>query len=51
MNNNNNNNAMIGESRQLLTNKLVEFEKWPVEVQDCRKITDHLRGFVEYTRN
>ena len=35
---------MIGENRQLVTNELVEFEKWPVEVQDCRKITDHSRG-------
>jgi hypothetical protein len=28
---------MIGENRQLVTNE-------PVEVQNCRKITDHLRG-------
>ena len=37
---------MIGENRQLVTNELVEFEKIPVEVQDCRKITDHFRGNV-----
>ena len=35
---------MIGENRQLVTNELVEFEKEPVEVQDGRIITDHLRG-------
>ena len=36
---------MIGENRQLVTNELVEFEKYPVEVhQDCRKITNHFRG-------
>ena len=35
---------MIGENRQLVTNEPVEFEKYPVEVQDCRKITDHSRG-------
>jgi hypothetical protein len=34
---------MIGENRQLPTDELVEFEKKPVEVQDCRKITDHFR--------
>ena len=28
---------MIGENQQLVTNE-------PVEVQDCRKITDHFRG-------
>jgi hypothetical protein len=28
---------MIGANRQLVTNE-------PVEVQNCRKITDHLRG-------
>ena len=35
---------MIGEHRQLVTNEPVEFEKYPVEVQDCRKITGHFRG-------
>ena len=34
---------MIGENRQLVTDESVEFEKLPVEVQDCRKITDHFR--------
>ena len=33
---------MIGENQQLVTNE-------PVEVQDCRKFTDHLEEFVEYT--
>ena len=28
---------MIGENRQLITDE-------PVEVQDCKKITDHFRG-------
>ena len=35
---------MIGENRQLVTYKPVEFEKKPVEVQDCRKIINHFRG-------
>ena len=34
---------MIGENRQLLTNEPVEVEKQPVEVQDCRKITDNFK--------
>ena len=33
--------AMIEENRQLVTNEPVEFEEKQVEVQDCRKITDH----------
>jgi hypothetical protein len=32
------------ENRQVVTDEPVEFEKWPVEVQDCRKIIDHFRG-------
>ena len=36
--------SMIGENRQLVTDEPVEFEEKPVEVQDCRKITDHFRG-------
>ena len=40
---------MIGKNRQLVTNEAVEFENQPVEVQDCRKITDHLEEFIEYT--
>ena len=36
--------SMIGENRQLVTDEPVEFEKQPVEVQDCSKITDRFRG-------
>ena len=36
--------TMIGKNRRLGTDEPVEFEKLPVEVQDCRKITDHFRG-------
>ena len=35
---------MVGENRQLVTNEPVEFEKELVEIQDCRKITDHFIG-------
>ena len=35
---------MIGENRQLLSDEPVEFETEPVEVEDCRKITDRFRG-------
>ena len=35
---------MIGENWQLGTDEPVEFEKEPVEVQDCRRITDRFRG-------
>ena len=34
---------MIWENRQSVTNELVEFEESPIEVQDCRKITNHFR--------
>ena len=40
---------MIRENRQLVTNEPVEFEKLPVEVQDCRKFTDSLEELIEYT--
>ena len=36
--------AGIGENRQVVTNEPVQFEKSPVEVGDCRKVTDRLRG-------
>jgi hypothetical protein len=36
--------AMIEENRQLVTDE-------PVEVQDCRKITDHSRGFYRIYPN
>ena len=43
--------SMIRENRQLVTNKPVEFEKWAVEVQDNRKITDHSRGIYRLYPN
>ena len=43
--------ALIGENRQLVTNEPVEFEKEPVEVQDCRIITDHFRGIYRIYSN
>jgi len=42
---------VTGENRQLVTNEPVEFEKYPVEVQDCRKITDHFRGIYRIYPN
>ena len=33
--------------RPLVTDEVVEFEKWPVEVQDFRKITHRSRGIYE----
>ena len=36
--------AMIGENRQLVTNE-------PVEVWDCRKISDHIRGICIIKEN
>ena len=42
---------MIGEHRQLVTDEPVEFEKQPVEVQDCRNITDHFRGIYRIYLN
>ena len=35
---------IAGEDRWLFESEPVEFEKEPVEVQGCRRITDHLRG-------
>ena len=32
------------ENRRLVTDEPVEFEKYPVDVQDGRRITDHFRG-------
>ena len=43
--------TMIGENRQLVTDEPVEFEKEPVEVQDCRRITDHFRGIYRIYPN
>ena len=36
--------TMIGENQQLVIDELVEFAKYPVEVQDYMKITDRFRG-------
>ena len=35
--------ATNGENWQLVTDEPVEFAKYPVEVQNCRKIVDHSR--------
>ena len=42
---------MIGENRQFVTNELGEFKKYPVEVQNCRKIADHFRGIYRIYPN
>ena len=42
---------MIVESQQLVTDESVEFEKYPVEVQDCKRITDHFRGIYRIYLN
>ena len=42
---------MFRENRQLVTDEPVEFEKQPVEGQDCRKITDHFRGICRMYHN
>ena len=42
---------MIWENRQLVTDEPVEFEKYTVEVQDCRRITDHFRGIYRIVSN
>ena len=34
---------MIMENRELVKDEPVEFENQPVEVQDFKRITDHLR--------
>jgi hypothetical protein len=43
--------STIGENRQLVTNEPVEFEKYPVEIQDCTKITDHFKGIYRIYSN
>ena len=43
--------AMIGENRQRVTDEPVEFEENPVEVQDCRKRTDHFQGIYRIYPN
>ena len=42
---------MIRENQQLVSDEPVEFEKQPVEVQDCRRITDHFRGIYRIYPN
>ena len=40
---------MNGKNRPIITEKLVEFEKQPVQAQEFRNITDHFRGiYMEY---
>ena len=39
------------EYQQLITDEPVEFEKEPVEVEDCRKITDQFRGIYRMYPN
>ena len=41
--------AMIGENRQLVTDEPVEFEKQPVEFQDCKKLPIILEKSIKYT--
>ena len=41
--------AMIGDNRQFVTDQPFKLEGNPVEVQDCRIMTDNFRGNLEYT--
>jgi hypothetical protein len=42
---------MKKKNRPLVTNEAVEFEKYPVEVQDFRKITDRFRRiYIEHLK-
>ena len=41
--------SMSGKNRRLAADEQVEFERKPVEVQNCRKITDHFRGIYMWT--
>ena len=43
--------SVIRKNRQLVTDEPVEFEKQPIAVQDCRKITDHTRGIYRIYSN
>ena len=43
--------AMIRENRQLVANDPVAFEKESVEVQDCRKFSNHFRGIYRVYTN
>ena len=42
---------MNEENQPVVTNEPVEFEKYPVEVQDFRKITNHLQGICRIYLN
>ena len=42
---------MVRENRQLVTDEPVEFEKYPVEVEDCRKITHQFGGIYRINPN
>ena len=42
---------MIGGNWQLVRSEPVEFEKKPVEVEHCRKITDRFRGIYRIYPN
>ena len=43
--------SMIEENQQLVTDEPVEFEKYPVELQDCGKITVQFRGICRINPN
>ena len=43
--------TMIREDWQLVTNELVEFDKEPIEVQNCKKFINHFRGFYRIYPN
>ena len=36
--------ALLEENRRLVKDELVKFEKYPVEVQQLKKIADHFTG-------
>ena len=42
---------MIGKNQQLVTDEPIEFEKQPVEVQDCRKNSEHFREIYSICPN
>ena len=43
--------AKIGENRRLVTHEPVELDKYPVEVQDCMRITNHFKGIYRIYPN
>ena len=42
---------MSGKNRRLVADGPVGFEKWPVEVEDLRRITDRFRGIYGISPN